>query len=439
MTTMFLNITAYLACILCVFCLLRTTFQVKKPKFPYWTSLITMSCLIGSLYWHSSFWNNEILSYLVLLAGQTLLLKLFIHLNWCQAVFAGIFDTLHLICIKGITIGIVAVLLRKNLYQVITNPRFFLLVLLVTMLLQSFLYWFYGRFLDRKKFQLLFNLEAELESVVLQHGALFVFMLFYSYNYYYNLDLVWFSLAQTLLSLLILVLYFLILSYGTRVSYLLEHDIHNELLRQQLKLQLSQYSSYQQMLSEIETFKYHFRERILSLEQLLEEGDTSALKTAAHTQVLPLLNLLPAKKTFSNNEFINAVLLDWEQQCARQQIAFHCLLFVPDMLKEHQEEIADILYRLRELYQHLTLCHTNGSLKLEGRHIQSRLVLQVSGSYRGSISQKKDLPCFETPEGLQTKSAYHRLSDMLEAFDGTLFWDTDPDTSQFLLTLSIRF
>ena len=87
----------------------------------------------------------------------------------------------------------------------------------------------------------------------------------------------------------------------------------------------------------------------------------------------------------------------------------------------------------------MTLQVNEGHIKIEGKNIKTRFVLQVSGSYIGSITDKNDLPYFKTQKGVDAKSAYHRIYEMINSVDGTLFWDADEANSLFKLTVSIRF
>lgn len=434
-----LNAFALAACIIGAVFFTGMILKFKAPRFSLIIVCTILAVIAGGCTWYLTFIGNKILSYIIILIIEIFLLKTLIHFKWLQAIFSGIFDVFHLLCAEGISAGILALVLRKNLYQIVTVPESSLVILIIAMVIKSVLYFIYGFAIKRNQFQSLFRSEKELETIVLQDSAIFVFMLFGCYNYYYNLDLIWFTFAQILLSILTLVLFMMVFHYGMRVSYMIENDVHNELVRQQLRLQLSHHVSYQHTFAEIDAFKRQFREDILTMEQLINDGDIKELRKIADTKMPRLLEMLPEKKEFSNNEVVNALLLSWYQQCADRNVDFQALIFVAGELSDKQKDISDLLIEVKDLYCCLTLQVNEGHIKIEGKNIKTRFVLQVSGSYIGSITDKNDLPYFKTQKGVDAKSAYHRISEMINSVDGTLFWDADEANSLFKLTVSIRF
>lgn len=439
MSVYVLNAFALASCIIGAVFFVGMILKFKAPRFSLIVVCSIIAVITGGCTWHFAFIDNKIISYLVVLIIEVFLLKTLIHFKWQQAIFSGIFDVFHLICSEGIATGILALILKKNLYQIVTVTESSLIALIIAMVIKSILYFIYGFAINRNEFQSLFRSDKELETVVLQDSAIFVFMLFGCYNYYYNLDLIWFTVVQILLSILTLVLFMMVFHYGMRVSYMIENDVHNELVREQLRLQLSQHVSYQNTFADIDTFKRQFREDILTMEQLIDDGNIKELRKIANDKMPRLLEMLPEKKEFSNNEVVNALLLSWYQQCSARKINFQALIFVASELSEKQKEFSDLLIEIKDLYCSLTLQVNGGHIKIEGKNIKTRFVLQVSGSYSGSITERSDLPYFKTRNGIDAKSAYHRIHEMINSVDGTLFWDADETSSLFKLTVSIRF
>lgn len=219
-------------------------------------SCILGSFIVGIAIWYSVRLDNEILSYLLLFFLELVILKLAVHATWMEAALGAIGSVFYYVCLKGVVVGIFALVFRKNLYQIITVPTLSLWVLASTMLLKTLLFGIMFRKKIIPKLRALISSQWEAGMVLFQHITLFVFMLFYSYNYYYNLDLIWFSFAQLLLSMLMFALYHMILHYGARVSYLLDTDVHNDLINAQLKSQLAQYQSRQELFHQIDAFKH---------------------------------------------------------------------------------------------------------------------------------------------------------------------------------------
>lgn len=438
MILMLLKIIAAFSCAACSLCFVGVLYKFKKPRN---TSLLTyfiVPTISGIIIWCSSFFANEVLFYLVILLCETLMLKRCFHLRWEHAIWGGVFSAFSLICIKGIVVGCFALALNRNMYRIISEPTLALVVLIVSMVVKSLCILLCHKMFDPLKLYSLFRSEKGLQSILIQHTSLLVCMLFYCYNYYYNLDLIWFSFAQILLSALALILYISIYNYAAAFSYIIENEVRNEHLNQQISFQQSQYNSYQQTFKEIEAFKHLFRENILSLSQLMEEGKIEQLKQFSQTRMIDLLEKLPSKKEYSNNERTNAVLLDWDRQCSTDGLTFSSLIYVPEEMSKMENEIVTLLCEVKDLCFFISSKVRSGGIQVEGKKVTNRLVLQFTIPYIGIISEKNDMPYFQTPNGVQAKRCYHQLLDFVSSLDGTIFWTSSNTDLLFKLTISIH-
>lgn len=433
-----LHLATIFACFSCSFWYIKTACFYWKSRFNVYAFSFFGACLMGTTIWGATFLNNEILSYLLFIVAELIIMWIGTYSSPTNALFAAIASTIHTMCIKGIVIGVFALILQKNLYQIITVSDRHLTAIIVTMVIKLFAPVLYRNSEVRRRFLTLFRSDKEVESVLLQHVALFIIMLFFSYNYYYNLDLIWFTMSQIILSALILVLYYITLYYGVRISNFLENEIINKRIQQQLNDKLSQYSSYQSIFKQIDDFKYHFRENILVTEELISNGSMDAAKNQLHGAIPLLLEKLPSKKVFSNNERLNALLFDWDTYCETNKIRFESKVYFPPAFEKREKEILSILAIVEDMYSYIIKSSKFPFIKAEGKVMQGNFVLSIVGSIHGAVEDRKDTPYFITPNSDSIKQLYHKLFSMSEAVDGILFWNYSAKDHTFQIMFSIH-
>lgn len=432
-----LNLITLSSCIFCVFLYCLTASHYWKPKMNKYLFCVLGAIIVGTSTWGGFQLGNEVAAYLIIISIEIIFYKFFTHITWIQATFLGLTSIFHTICIKGITVGIFSFMLKKNLYQVITNSDWSMMVLTATMLIKIVFLSYHFKQTTRKKLRTLFLSEEELISVLCQHGALFIFMLFYSYNYYYNLDLVWFSFAQMLLSTLMLVLYYLILNYGIRVSHLLENELYRDIISKQLKTQLSQYQSYKDTLSKIELFRQTYQETELKIQRLMDSNDTRAMKSLFHNTFANLIEQLPKRREYSNTEMLNAFIFEWDNECSSSGITLEALIHIPDEFISRQENILQLLFEVHDIYTTLASPLAVSKIKVESKTTDSHFSLYIEGPFKGIIESKGDMPYFVTKDALKIKSSYHRISNLANDLNGKILWKAKDATSIFNLTISI--
>lgn len=438
LTLEFLHLITIISCIICVFgyCMAASVFW--KPHMPRFLFCLSGALIIGFSIWGVAQTENEISGYIILFGAEVFFLKIAANITWLQAVFAGLSSVFHTVCIKGITVGGFALILQKNLYQVITVKNWALEVLIVTMILKMLVLLAYRSEMIRLKLRTLFSSEQELLRVSYLQGGLFVFMLFYCYNYYYNLDLIWFTIAQILHSALMLILYNLILNYGSRISFFLENEVRKDIMSRQFHAQSAQYLSYQNTFHEIETFRHTFREATLSIQYLMENGNIQEASVLIQNTLSTITDNLPKKKEYSNLDVVNAFMLEWDHQCMKLGMQLESLIFVPDELYAKQEGILLILSELREIYMALGESVSNAEIKMQGKKVQNRFVIYTTGPYKGIVNSKGDMPEFTVANGMRANTGHQRLLTLIRSMDGTLFWDVSNLSPAFKITLSIH-
>ena len=422
-----------------VVCIISSYLNLNIAKY-YWETKVSniffcsfSGVAIGFTIWSSLFLDNEILFYLILLLLSFSLLKLFIHITYSQAMFATITVTIHLMSAKGIIVGLLSLFLKKNLYQIITVESTALVSLVLALILTNVFLAMYSSKEKRKLIVVLFNTESELTRLIHILSSLFIFMLFYSYNYYYNLDLVWFSMAQVILSALVLILYFQALSYSLRISNLLEVELYHQQVDSNLNIQLA----HKEMVHSINDFKHQYREKLMTIEALLASKQVDSAMTLIQDSSDSLIEELSIAYMASNHDLINGVLFAWKNSCKQNNTPFDAHIFISKEIEPIYSNILKIITILEVLFGLLTANNQNSNISIVGKSRNNLFVVKATCSMDGSVYDRNSLPFFVIKNGIDAKSHYRRLSAITKSYNGLISWKFNNEISSFEITISL--
>ena len=424
-------------------CIISSYINFNFAKY-YWETKVSniffcgfSGVIIGFTIWSSLFIDNEILFYLILLLLSFSLLKLFIHITYSQALFATITLILHFMIAKGITVGLLSLFLKKNLYQIITVESTALLTLVLSLILTNIFLAMYSSKETRKLIVILFNTESELTRLIQILCSLFIFMLFYSYNYYYNLDLVWFSIAQVILSVLVLILYYQLLSYSLRISNLLEVKLFQQQVESHLNIQLAHYQNHKEIMHSINNSKHKYREKLMTIEALLENKQIDSAIALIQDSSDSLNDELSIAYMASNHDLINGVLFSWKNSCKQNSTDFETQIFISKEIEPICNNILKIITILEVLFDLLTFNNKKSHISIAGKSRNNLFVIKASCIISGSVYDRSGLPFFISKNGLDAKSHYRRLSSITKSYNGIISWSFNSEISSFEITVSL--
>ena len=401
-------------------CIISSYFNLNIAKY-YWETKVSniffcsfSAIAIGFTIWSSIFLDNEILFYLILFFVEFILLKLFTHITYSQATFATITVTLNLMSAKGIVVGLLSLFLKKNLYQIITVESTSILSLVLASILTNIFLAIYSSKEKRKLIAVLFNTESELTRLIHILSSLFIFMLFYSYNYYYNLDLVWFSMAQVILSALVLILYFQVLSYSLRISNLLEVELYHKQVESHLNIQLAQYQNHKEMVHSINNFKHQYREKLMTIEALLASKQVDSALNLIRDSSDNLIEELSIAYMASNHDLINGVLFAWKNSSNQNNTPFDAHIFISKEIEPICSNILKILTIIEVLFGLLTVNNQKSNISIVGKSRNNLFVLKATCTIAGSIYDRNSLPFFVSKNGLDANHIIAVLVQLLK-------------------------
>ncbi|MEG0179598.1 MAG: hypothetical protein RR424_02935 [Oscillospiraceae bacterium] len=424
----------------CEFVCFKIGTLIWKPKISVLFPCIVGATILSAVNIGCSFLNNEPATHLIHVFAYFLLFKLLFHISSAEAAFTGVFSTFNLMCWRGIISGIISLIMKKNTFQVLSVDLYSLIISTLAVVITLFVLLYYkspAHFLRMKVF---FSCQNELNTVLSLQAALGLFMLFNSYNNYYNLDIIWFSLAQISTPAIMFVIYIMIFNYGIKIANLLQKELWQENLTEQIKLRFAHRQTYQKTFEKISEFKHVYRENMVAANYCLEKNDIKALTEILNVKMPSLVENLPVVELFSNVPEYDAALFDWYNISIANSIDFNAKLFIPTQSTIKPYIIHNLLQLLRELHTPLAQnSKKNRMISINSKALNNWLSVQTVSSFNGIIENKDDLPYFVVDDGIKTKTSYRNLNEFAAAEKMLISYTSDNKTHQFSTTISVYF
>lgn len=252
--------------------------------------------------------------------------------SFMHSIFSSCMISLQLFCLHGIMAGIFSILLKKNLYQLIQNEVTYYGIFTVTFIMLLIMMIPYRKQSNYDRLKTLIHCSSQVRFVVNCEIALYIYVMFSTYSYYYNFDLVWFSLSQIITSVLMFVIYYIIMYYGVKISYLLEYEITSRQFEAQLKRQILHYNSYKKYTRNLRNFRHKYKEMMGSISYLLSNDQIEEARSLISKINDDMHYNLGVHKEYSNNELVDAILQDVSNMCQGYHINFDARGYIPNGL-----------------------------------------------------------------------------------------------------------
>lgn len=172
------------------------------------------------------------------------------------------------------------------------------------------------------KMKQLFRSKLQLVFIVTFQIVLSIYLLFINLGRYYSLDLTWYKITYLVSCILAFIAHGFAMKHSITISYLLEYEIYNNLLKEQLEKQLRHYKSYQKYTESFRAFKHDYKNMMASVKALMSvqkyEDAVKMIDSINNT----MKNNVLIHKTYSNHILLDAILQDTANTCEEYGIRF---------------------------------------------------------------------------------------------------------------------
>lgn len=383
---------------------------------------------------------NEPFAYITYTIVCLFLVLIFFRITLAEAFFVSLIYVFQTMCLKGLVAGIISLLVAKNTFQLFSLDFYALLITGIADFIKLMVFVYITKEVKKDKYRVFFSSEAEVLTILFTHVGIFLFMLFHSYNYYYNLDLIWFSISQVLVSALMFIVYVLVFNYGIRSANMIQRELWSKHAQDQMLTRIAQHDVYLRAFKDIDKFKHEYRELMVTVDYLLQEKRQEELYTLLTTSFPSLVISLPTSKQFSNHPLIDAALFDWNNICEREGIELNSMVYVPMPFDMDDYSMTQFFQCVQEISMTLArgAFHKNhrATISMEGKVANQWLTIKSTASFAGLIETKDDLPYFLTANALDLKSKYILLQRLTEEDRGMCSFFVDNARQEFSLILS---
>ena len=412
-------------------------FKIKKSKF---LSIILIFIVSTIISFSIHFIPNLPATYVLAFFMITMVFGFSFNFTMNQCFFIGCYYVFHVIAFKGIVLGVISLIFKINTFMVLNDTTYNMFSIIFTQLLLFVTFLVYIKFIEIQKIRGFLINRKQLVHVLGCHISILLFMIFNTFTYYYNLDLIWISIAQILISIILYIIYMVVLNYGTHMSNLLQHKMRDQKQLETIQAQLRQQNSLLKITETVNMFKHDYREQLLTIEECIETEQYNKAIKEIKKDCLYHLDKLPHTKKFSNNIIINSLLLDRQEICDEKDIEMEALLFYPQDLSINERELHELLRIISD-----NAIEANERIKNRKRYIKLKstlenkwLDIQIENPYEGIILFEEERPVSSYEREDNEGMGLIYVEELLEDRGGIIRYDNDDKNKVFREHILIR-
>lgn len=264
------------------------------------------------------------------------------HKFWCAVNF-----TFHIIVVDGLVISTTSLILGINMFMIIQNEQLWMLVSLIAAVALIVLLYAFGKTVDTKKVLIFLDNSGQFNFVVVVQTIMLSFLILSSYAYYYNLDLIWFTMYHFLISSYLLISFYWIFIMAVKTSIWMKEEINGDKLLVDVNRQVKKYTSEKNLLDTLKKNNHDQKHLLHNLRILLENDDVENATKLLSSMEDELVKISKINdKEYSNKLIVCSILNDIESQAEEKLTKFSAECFIPEELKITDIEWCKVLSNL---------------------------------------------------------------------------------------------
>ncbi|WP_317366325.1 GHKL domain-containing protein [uncultured Tyzzerella sp.] len=324
---------------------------------------------------------NEPASYIVLFIVSMVLLIFLVKIRLEEAIFLSIFQTFHIVFSKSLAAGLLSLFYEKNMFQLFQVDQYTQLITCFAHGILATLFCIYYLAFNSKRISAFFLCKGQVYYVMIIHIMLALYLLFNCYNFYFNLDLIWFSVEQVYTCLVLYAVYFLVLRFGVRMSSLLQNEIRNKKQDFTILQQVSNFVAAEKS----NEFLSLYSTSSVSLKELINSDN----KIDSLEEIKKLDNKLKTiinedNNTVSSSKTINSLFYEFNNICNFKQINFEGNYYFGNNIDIEEKDLHQILSILltNALEASLKLPeNSKKTISLSTEQKDENFILKISNTY----------------------------------------------------------
>lgn len=204
-------------------------------------------CVAGIFYFLSQFNILIPIIYIINFIVYLVVLRLCFKGKTSHIFWAVVNVIFHLLVVRAITVGVMSMVLNLNMFRIIENQELYFLSMTISMIIMALFLFIFNKIIDVNMIKLLLNNMGQFRFVCSTETVLLIFMFFCTYSYYYNLDLIWFTIFHILMALFSAMCFYVVLNMTVKTSVWIDEDYQGNTLLATMEKQQRQRLSFSQM------------------------------------------------------------------------------------------------------------------------------------------------------------------------------------------------
>lgn len=150
----------------------------------------------------------------------------------------------HILVIRALTVGIISLVVNKNMFRVIEDNEMYFFSLAVSLIVMTAFLYLFNLKVDVHKIKLLLGNTGQLRFVYTTQAVMLAFLFFCTYAYYYNLDLIWFTIFHIITAFFVILCFYVILNMSVKTSVWIDSRFYGEQVNKRMNKHLRRHHEY---------------------------------------------------------------------------------------------------------------------------------------------------------------------------------------------------
>ncbi|MEG0476452.1 MAG: GHKL domain-containing protein [Raoultibacter sp.] len=306
-----------------------------------------------------------------------------IHMFWAALNF-----TFHTLVIRGIVLAIASLAVNLNMYRVIEDNLLNTITLTATFFVLCLFLVVFNAKVDVPKVKILLSNPGQLKFVYMLQLVMFGFLLFCTYAYYYNLDLVWFTIFHLLTCVFVLIGYYIAFGMAVRTAVWVEDELNYQIVEAQMQRQIRGYEEQKKLYDLMRQYKHDFKRILNTANGLLAAGNVEeAQELLGETVTYADVNLAP-RPEYSNILIVDIILDELADSCEKNDIELSAQCFISEDVTLTSLQLCRMFNNLAANALEACQRQAEGSkrwIDIKGRLQKDKSVIVLRNSFDGKV------------------------------------------------------
>uniref|UniRef100_UPI00374E313E GHKL domain-containing protein n=1 Tax=Clostridium tertium TaxID=1559 RepID=UPI00374E313E len=294
---------------------------------------------------------------------------------------------------RDIVIGILGILFRKSVYQVMQSYEAYIVSFALAAILTIILEFKFNKICDLNMSRKLLISRNKLKIMTLTITSLVIILINTNYTYYYTSDII--NITYLLLINRICIAFCFCFALNTGIKYvtwieeevMYKTNILNLQYNYEMKKKVDEYSKLLRM------YNHDFKNILLNIKDSIEIGDNEKAKKIIDEFDEKIKDITNYNKTLSNNSLINALLNRVNDKCNSENIFFDSDCYIPNKLIISELELIKIFNNLSSNAIEACIKQKNDEkrwISFKSYVRDNYLIIYQSNSFNGHIKFRND-------------------------------------------------